>query len=227
MCAYTNENLNKLFIGSDEVGTGEYFGPIIIVALKFNSIEAKKMLVNEGVKDSKDLSNSEIHRLASIIKENATYNAVAFTPSDYWIANNDKFIDEKKLVNLNVVKFKGHITTHNSIKDGSMHVIDKFTNESSMIKYATDEGIEFNINEYILEEKAENSYPEVAAAAILAKAIWYKWMKDFFEKEGYEFNVENKFNHSHFHQLLVDGSVNIKDLKSFAKPWKINRDIFK
>ncbi len=227
MCAYTNDNLNKLFIGSDEVGTGEYFGPIIVVALKFNSIEAKQLLVNEGVKDSKGLTNKEIHRLAEIIKENSTYNAVAFTPNDYWNANDGKFIDEKKIVNLNAVKFKAHITTHNAIEDGTMHVIDKFANESSMMKYANDEGLEFNINEYILEEKAEDSYPEVAAAAILAKAIWYKWMKTFFENEGYEFNVENKFNHSHFHQLLVDGSVKIKDLKSFAKPWKINRDIFK
>src|SRR5690606_27396881 len=64
------DNISELsIIGSDEVGKGDYFGPLIVVAayVKADQIPLMKEL---GVKDSKHLTDSQIIKIA---KDLATF----------------------------------------------------------------------------------------------------------------------------------------------------------
>ena len=71
-------------IGSDEVGTGDYFGPIVVCAT-YVSKDMIPFLTDLGVRDSKKLTDEKIKEIApTIIKEipyslyildNKTYNA--------------------------------------------------------------------------------------------------------------------------------------------------------
>lgn len=208
---------NKLYIGSDEVGTGEYFGPIIVVALSFKDIDAKKFAKSIGVKDSKSLTNLQIYEISEQLRDQVEYTAKIFTPNDY------RNLDKK--FNLNHVKYKLHIEAHNTFNNDEKHVIDKFTTLNSMFKYAKDLNLYFNYENFILEEKAENKYLEVAAAAILAKRIWLDWMDEFLTKEGFNFNFKDKFSCIEFHKELTEGKYSIKNKIEFMKPWPINKEL--
>lgn len=208
-----------LYSGSDEVGTGEYFGPIVVVALRFNNLEAYEYAKKIGVKDSKDLINKDILRISEQLRDKVEYSAKIFTPLDYHNISN-KF-------NLNHIKFKLHIEAHNSLNSGLKRVIDKFTTKKSMLKYSKDLGLSFGLDDYILEEKAENKYLEVAAAAIIAKRIWINWMDDFLKKEGFNFDFNETFSVIQFHKELIAGNVKIKKTKEFMKPWPINKELLK
>lgn len=75
-------------IGSDEVGTGDYFGPIVVTA-SFVDIKKKAMLYELGVRDSKKITDAKIIEIApTLIKEfphvtfildNASYNKNGIT----------------------------------------------------------------------------------------------------------------------------------------------------
>ncbi len=210
---------NKLYAGSDEVGTGEYFGPIIVVALRFNDKDAYDFAKSIGVRDSKELTNKDILRISEELRDKVEYRAKIFTPTDYHNISS-KF-------NLNHIKFKLHIEAHNSLDSGLVRVIDKFTTEKSMLKYSKDLGINFNLDDYILEEKAENKFLEVAAAAIIAKRIWINWMDEFLKNEGFNFDFNETFSVIEFHKELIAGNHKIKDAKAFMKPWPINDPLLK
>lgn len=209
----------ELYIGSDEVGTGEYFGPIVVVALRFKNIKDKEFAKGIGVKDSKELTNREIYKISDEIKNKVKYSAKIFTPLDYH--------NMSKKFNLNHVKFKLHLEAHKSVKGDLMRVIDKFTTDKSMMKYSNDLNIEYIPSKFILEEKAENKFLEVAAAAIVAKRIWLDWMDKFLTKEGFNFDFNETFSCIKFHKDLLNGKGTIKNKQGFMKPWPINEKLLK
>ena len=55
-------------VGSDEVGTGDYFGPITVVAA-YAKKEQLTLLKEIGVQDSKNLKDSQIVEIAKLIKD--------------------------------------------------------------------------------------------------------------------------------------------------------------
>lgn len=54
--------------GSDEVGTGDYFGPVVVASCIVTN-KARKKLVHLGIQDSKQVDDVKIRKLAPIIKE--------------------------------------------------------------------------------------------------------------------------------------------------------------
>ena len=74
---------NVATIGSDEVGTGDYFGPIVVTA-SYVSKENIKEVMNLGVKDSKKITDDIILKIgpkliktiphSTYILDNQTYN---------------------------------------------------------------------------------------------------------------------------------------------------------
>ena len=88
----TNEILNQIleekssnlsYIGSDETGKGEWYGPLVVVGTCLNSnqiIQLRKM----GVTDSKLLSSTRIKELAqTMFKMGLTYESRIISPEKY------------------------------------------------------------------------------------------------------------------------------------------------
>ena len=61
-------NFNE-YIGTDESGKGDYFGPLVVAAVYINA-KTKIELENVGVKDSKLIFDNNIKILESKIKKN-------------------------------------------------------------------------------------------------------------------------------------------------------------
>ena len=81
-------------IGSDEVGTGDYFGPIIVTA-SFVDIKKKMMLYDLGVRDSKKLTDDKICAIAPKLIKEIPHVTYILDPKTY---------NERGITNMNTIK---------------------------------------------------------------------------------------------------------------------------
>ena len=81
-------------VGSDEVGTGDYYGPIVVTA-SFVSKENIPFLTELGVKDSKKLTDDKIREIAPLLIKSVPHVTFILTPKDY---------NEKGITNMNQIK---------------------------------------------------------------------------------------------------------------------------
>ncbi len=151
-------------IGSDEVGTGDVFGPIVVCSalVKLDDIPFLESL---NIRDSKKMSDREIIKLAPILAEKLTHSLMVLHPIKY------NEVSKRQGFNLNKIKALLH---NKAILKTSMKydlpvpvILDKFCSESNYFNYLRDEEIVYrDIN---FHEKAENVHYSVAAAAIIAR----------------------------------------------------------
>lgn len=177
----------KIYIGSDETGKGDFFGPLTVAAVCLNeelSAELKKI----GVCDSKELNDNQINRLAIQIKKiiGDRYQVVVLDPVSY-----NKLYGKFK--NLNRLLDAAHSEVINSLLEKfecKNVIIDKFCKEELMVvKDWKPKGVQFQ-----QITKAER-YTAVAAASILARESFNIWFEDNKEDgeelpKGASLNVE-------------------------------------
>ena len=96
----TQKLVSKLYdkrtIGSDEVGTGDYFGPIVVTA-SYVTKEDIPYLEELGVKDSKKMSDEKILEIVPKIIQKISYTSVVLSNKEY----NEKYQDD---MNMNKMK---------------------------------------------------------------------------------------------------------------------------
>ena len=110
--------------GSDEVGTGDYFGPVCVCAAIVS--EADMDLIRElGVRDSKKLTDEQIRLIAPKLMQQLKYSLL--------IVGNGTYNRVHETSNLNAIKAKLHNQAYvNLMKKAplpSFKVIDQFTPE--------------------------------------------------------------------------------------------------
>lgn len=182
----TDVNINtipiiKNSIGTDEVGTGDFFGPIVVAGCFVRS-EDISYLAKLKVKDSKEISDAKILEIAPLIMEKCIYS--------YYILDNLKynFLTIKYTLNMNALKAKMHNSVVNTMRkkapDFEEIVIDAFTTPSNYFAYLRNENDIYK--DIILEEKAENKYLSVACASIIARYFFLKEMENISNFVGYD-----------------------------------------
>ncbi|MCG1009284.1 ribonuclease HIII [Salinicoccus sp. ID82-1] len=161
-------------IGSDEAGVGDYFGPMTVCAAHVP--KDKVALLRElGVKDSKNLSNGTVDRLARDIIHIVPYSLVVLDNPSY-----NRKIDE----GWNIVKLKAVLHDHcirnvyekleaDDQKAVEAIVIDQFTTENAYQKYVPEP---FRLDLIHQETKAESKSIAVACASILARSKYLEQM---------------------------------------------------
>lgn len=178
--------------GSDEVGTGDLFGGIIVCAAKIINIDEIKKY---KIMDSKNYSNDEIKIIFNKIKDLIIFSKFELLPKQY----NELY---NKYKNLNILKTLGHYKCLNEINDNNGYgMIDQFADEKNIKKYLSTLEIDYN-EKYLLETKAENKYLQVACASIVARY--------FFIKQIEYLSNEAKFN-------IPFGSNNLKTKRAIEK----------
>lgn len=165
------------YIGIDESGKGDFFGPLVIAGF-FTNQDISYQLLDLEIKDSKKLTDTKILQLAGELKRlpNTAYEVIKIFPEKY-----NQLYD--KFGNLNRLLAWGHakVIENLVIKTGSKTAIsDKFGNESLILNALQKEGKQVAL---IQETKAER-YLAVAAASILARAGFVNWLKDAEKTHG-------------------------------------------
>lgn len=147
-------------IGIDESGKGDFFGPLSVAGL-FAEGSSVGALIEMGVKDSKQLSDATILKLASRLRTNYVHHIIRLNPEKY----NELY---QRFGNLNSLLAWCHATTIAALaeKTGCRRAhIDQFAKEH-VVENALKRHGEFVL---IQRHKAEQD-PVVAGASILARA---------------------------------------------------------
>ncbi len=149
--------------GSDEVGTGDYFGPIVVCAA---CVQEKDLEVLEplSIQDSKQIKDDTILSIAPILMEQLTYSVLILENGKYNIVHQSN--------NMNEIKAKMHNQAFIHLRNkldipAETIIIDQFTPKDTYYRYLeTEKEIVENIH---FETKAENKYISVACGAIIAR----------------------------------------------------------
>ncbi len=160
---------NCTSVGSDEVGTGDYFGPIVVTACYVKK-EDIPFLESLGVTDSKKVDDTKIKKIAPEIAKKIKYKSIILTNKEY----NEKY---DRNVNMNKIKSIMHnkvlyslITEENLTYD--YIIVDEFAREARYYEYLN--GIP-NIQRGItFMTKAEDKNLAVASASIISRYIFLK-----------------------------------------------------
>ena len=168
-------------VGSDEVGTGDLFGPICVCAtyVKKSDIQFLKSL---GVDDSKRIKDDDIRIIGKELINRLEYSQVSL--------NNEKYneVFDKK-INMNEMKAKMHNQVLLNIKEKhpkvQMVVVDQFCSEENYYSYLF--GTEKVVDKITFQTKAESYFPCVAAASIIARYSFLQKMDKLALKYGMEF----------------------------------------
>lgn len=163
-------------IGSDEVGTGDFFGPICVCAAYVRK-EDVTYLKKLGVTDSKKLSDEWIKEMTPRLLRKFSYSQVSLDNAKY-----NELV--KKDINMNEIKARLHnrvllnlLKKHRNVK----HVyVDKFVSESRYFAYASvDKEMVKNI---VFKTKGESRFPSVALASVIARYSFIMKMTALGEK---------------------------------------------
>jgi len=168
-------------IGVDESGKGDFFGPLVIAGVYVDADVARK-LRELGVVDSKKISSdAKISQLAAAIRSVAglRWEVVQINPTKY----NELY---SKFGNLNRLLAWGHATSIESlvekVPDCPRALSDQFANPTVLQRALRSKGCQI---ELIQRTKAESD-PAVAAASILARDAFVKWL----DQNGSRFGIE-------------------------------------
>ena len=158
----------EIYIGTDESGKGDYFGPLVIAAVFTNPSISKKLKEIE-VRDSKVLTDQSISIIAAKIKklEGCVFDVIVISPEKYNILY-DKMGNLNKLLGWAHAKAIENVL---NVKIAPEAISDKFGNEKYIHNSLQEKGKEIKLHQLIKAEK----FTAVAAASILARDSFSKW----------------------------------------------------
>ena len=196
-------------IGSDEVGFGDFFGPIIVVAAYVNNKTLD--LINEhGINDSKKISDAKILEFVPKIISEVKYSLLNVDN----IKLNELF---EKGYNLNQIKSILHNKALNNLfkKYPVDNVfIDQFTSPQNYYKYIAFE--EDEIPSITFKTHAESLYPSVALASCIARYYFLLKNKEMSEKYGVQIPFGASKKVDEFAKKFLD-QFGINELKNNVK----------
>jgi ribonuclease HIII len=155
--------------GSDEVGTGDFFGPIVVVA-SYVPENHTPWLHSIGVKDSKLLDDAMMRHIAPRLKDKIQSVSVVIHPEKFTTLIEQGF-------NMNQIKAMLHHHAIIRLKEthnyNDVTIIDQFATDVSMQRYFAPLT---PIDHVQWEEKAESKYLAVAVSSILARVRFLEAM---------------------------------------------------
>lgn len=176
------ENRFSKWIGTDEAGKGDYFGPLVVAGflVKKSEIEYFKSL---GIKDSKRLSDKDIDDLFVLLSDNFS-DRICFKillPYEYNKTIND-FKRKGQTLNdlLGTLHSQVIIKLYNRFKGIDGIITDQFTHQDKVYKLIKDDVKA----RYIQRTRAESDIA-VAAASVIARAVFLRELDTI----GKEFNT--------------------------------------
>lgn len=170
--------LGEPYIGTDESGKGDFFGPLVVAGVLLNE-ENAEMFKKLGIKDSKTLKDKQILELSYEIKKNAVNSVVVIGNEKY----NELYV---KFKNLNKLLAWGHARVIENIleKEHCKYALsDKFGDESLILNALMAKGQTIKLEQRV---RAESDIA-VAAASILARATFVQHILDLQSFYGCKF----------------------------------------
>ncbi len=184
-------------IGSDEVGTGDYFGPIVVAAT-YVSKDNVAFLHELKVTDSKKITDDYIKKIAPQIMDKIPYSAFVLTNQEY-----NKLDHEK--INMNKIKALLHNKVLLNLVEKKYPfekiVVDQFTPPKNYYEYLTD--TQKKVTNITFTPRAEEQCLSVACASIISRYIFLREMYKMSQELNSEIPKGAGTNVDEFVQALV------------------------
>lgn len=158
---------NSNSIGSDEVGTGDYFGPIVVTStyVKKEDIPFLKEL---GVTDSKKLEDDKILKIVPELIKKIPYST--------YILTNKEYNNMNQTMNMNKIKAVLHnkvlVELTSKYKDVDYVVVDEFAKEDTYYNYLKEVPNVYRKITFLT--KAEVKCLSVACASLISRYVFLK-----------------------------------------------------
>ena len=182
-----------MMCGVDEAGRGPAMGPLVVGVVYVDNDDALKEI---GVKDSKKLTPKARDRMYDQIIEAA----------DHWttvVATAEMIDQQRKTISLNEIELRMFAEGVTRWKADSVYADCPDINEESFgIRLGNLVG---NDVEIIAKHKADDTYPVVSAASIIAKVTRDRMMDDIREEFGV--NVGSGYPSDHYTMDFIRGWI--------------------
>lgn len=163
-------------IGSDEVGTGDVFGPIVVCSAYANT-EDIEFLESLNVRDSKNMNDKTIINIAPKIAKRLIHSLLILPPKKYNELN-------QKGYNLNKIKALLHnqaiVKTTSKLDHQVPVIVDQFCTPQLYFNYIKEETLIYRDIDF--HTKAEQVHLSVAAASIIARYAFIVKLREYGEK---------------------------------------------
>ncbi len=174
-----NPEMFEPHFGIDESGKGDFFGPLVIAGA-YTDQNLTRSLLDEGIADSKKITDSKIKKLSKIIRDSSgiEYEIIIIGPKRY----NELY---SKIGNLNKLLAWGHAKCIEKLcekrPDCKRALSDQFARPSVLQSSLGERGKNIIIEQ---RTKAESDIA-VATASILARDAFVTWIDKATEKFGF------------------------------------------
>lgn len=169
-------------IGSDEVGVGDLFGPLVVCAAYTNADDIK-LLEELGVKDSKKLSDGNILEIGERLCQEIKSSLIICSPNKLNSLKEKGWSMHKIMANIHN-QCHMNILKNSFIPNSTKIYVDQFESSELYFKYlVTEKPIESH--PYHFETKGEQFYPSIAVASVIAR---YHFLLEW-EKMEKELNI--------------------------------------
>lgn len=166
-------------IGSDEVGTGDYFGPIVVTA-SYVEKENIPFLTELGVRDSKKLSDEKILDIVPKIIKKIPYKTLILNNKDYnSYYGKDMNMNKIKAILHNKVLYS--LVNENNYKYDYI-VVDQFESPKSYYNHLSDTNK--IVKDITFITKAEDKCLSVACSSLISRYIFIKEIDKLSDKYG-------------------------------------------
>ena len=162
---FLSDNVRDMIVpqaGSDEVGTGDYFGPVTVAAVIIHEEDIAR-INSLGIGDSKQISDSKIRKIAPELESMLVTTRLVVMP--------EKYNQVSSANNMNQIKAKLHNQAYLNLmkkeKLPAFCMVDQFAEEGLYYHYLKYEPKV--VRSLHFETKAEDRYPAVGAASIIAR----------------------------------------------------------
>lgn len=168
--------------GSDEVGTGDYIGPVIVCAA-IVEVEDFEYINKLGITDSKQMTDENILKIGDEVMNRFKHSLL--------ILDNEKYNKVHETNNLNAIKAKMHNKAYLNLLNKGYDLpracyVDQFCPENNYYEYLADEKDVYH--NLIFETKAESNHPSVAVASVIARFAFIKSIENLSHEYGINFH---------------------------------------
>ena len=194
--------------GSDEVGFGDFFGPLVVVGVYFDSSLTKKL---DSIKDSKKLTDEFILSFVPTIIKNVTFSKLT--------VHNEKYNSLiKKGYNMNQIKAMLHnrvlLNLQKRKPDCKTFYIDQFCDEKLYYNYLKNE--KEIVRNITFKTKGESYYPSVALASLIARYCFLQEMDVLSKKYNMNFPKGASKTVDEFATVFIQ-KYSLEELKKVCK----------
>jgi ribonuclease HIII len=168
-------------IGSDEVGTGDYFGPVVVAAA-YIAKDQMDAITAMGVKDSKLLTDEAIRRLAPALMSMIPHQTVILSNPMYndWQRSGMPQTKIKALLHNEAIE---KLMKQLSPIEPEAIIIDQFIERDLYFRYLENETNVVRDRVYCWP-KAETVHIAVAAASMIARCVFLQEMEQLSKEVG-------------------------------------------